>query len=175
MEAQIVETDEEVSIPSIQVCISNYKDLKEVSVFVEYGESQSLLFRSVFPTLPEFLSRRGAMLGLNPFYSGLYFQLNTGKIKNKITKMSQSLLFRSVFPTSSMGNDYIIRIYLSLNPFYSGLYFQLKKKSFIRNFIYLCLNPFYSGLYFQHLFYYIVKSYKYQLSQSLLFRSVFPT
>ena len=63
-------------------------------------KSQSLLFRSVFPTFMEKIIAKIVQC-LNPFYSGLYFQLREirGTEYENGYDMSQSLLFRSVFPT----------------------------------------------------------------------------
>ena len=116
--------DIKVSIPSIQVCISNFME-----------NSKSCCQRR---------------LGLNPFYSGLYFQ-HLSKILRKEP------------------------LWNCLNPFYSGLYFQPEGKLIYGDESNIGLNPFYSGLYFQHGKQQKLLSTEIGQSQSLLFRSVFPT
>ena len=100
----------QVSIPSIQVCISNCDSMAR-------GVGS---FRH----------------SLNPFYSGLYFQQNNGFLNDGAADqlLSQSLLFRSVFPTLYLSDSRIYNESLGLNPFYSGLYFQLRLGHYFKKF-----------------------------------------
>ena len=111
-----------VSIPSIQVCISNRPTKFTQKVLENW--SQSLLFRSVFPTELLDYTRKGWLV------------------------MSQSLLFRSVFPTKYIIIDTeFLQVFVSIPS------------------IQVCISN--GGI--------MITKHVKPTSQSLLFRSVFPT
>ena len=139
--------------------------------------SQSLLFRSVFPTQVYNKKYSVDILSLNPFYSGLYFQQRIFFIALISPPLPSLNPFYSglYFQRCTSCDTWHTHITLSLNPFYSGLYFQRRNKMLRINDITLVSIPSIQVCISNKNIFLSIKLPVYVLSQSLLFRSVFPT
>jgi len=161
----------EVAIPSIQVGFSiPDKDWVASNPVLQ---SQSLLFRSVFP-LSDCSGHRGwRSVESQSLLFRSVFPLETSTQFKARCLLSQSLLFRSVFPLG-MRRILVWALRRSRNPFYSGRFFHFKAGMRYHGVQVVCRNPFYSGRFFHWIMKKETMKKEREGSQSLLFRSVFP-